>query len=294
MINPQWPRLVREVKVRPFLDQNSNESLVDSWDEIERLPWILSMNLKRIWLSKDEKYIVGEKQSGHNRFVAWFFSAKKTKEIMNLTLPTFGEQMRIERKRQGFSATSLAKELNIARSHLYSLESGEITNPSMDLAHRICRILNIPHNLAIGDNHLRFKRLLADAKLPTKAYDIDSGMDIYASYIKKENDGELWFGTGLAVEIPVGFSGLIFPRSSISKVPLSLANAVGVIDPGYRGEIQVRFNKLDPTHKEAEDYKIGDRVAQLIIVQVPCFQPVWADELDDSERGADGFGSSGN
>ena len=292
MNNPQWPRLIREIKVKPFLDGESHKSLVNSWDDIERLSWIQSMNLKRTWASKDGKYILGEKQSGHNRLVGWFFSTEQTKEIMNEPL-TFGEQMWNERKRQGLSATSLAKELNIARSHLYSLEKGEITNPSMDLAHRICKILNIPHNLAIGDNHLRFKKLLADATLPTKAYDTDSGMDLYAAYIKKENPGELWFGTGIAVEIPVGFSGLIFPRSSISKVPLSLANAVGVIDPGYRGEIQVRFNRIDSTHKQEADYKIGDRVAQLIIVQVPCFKPVWAEELDNSERGADGFGSSG-
>ena len=71
------------------------------------------------------------------------------------------------------------------------------------------------------------------------------------------------------------------------------SNSVSVIDPGYRGEIQVRFNRIDFIHKDHDDYQIGDRVAQIIIVQVPSFLPIWAEELEDSERGADGFGSSG-
>ncbi len=218
----------------------------------------------------------------------------------NQPMPFFGEQINIERKRQRIPAVQLAKDLNIARSHLYAIEDGSISNPSVDLAHRICRILNIPRAFAIGTNELRFKKLIEDATLPTKAHDIDSGMDLYASHIIQQNNVQLWFGTGIAVEIPVGFSGFIFPRSSISKIHLSLANSVGVIDPGYRGEIQVRFNRTFWEGKDylandaLKEYKIGDRVAQMIIVQVPNFLPVWADELEDSERGASGFGSSGN
>lgn len=212
----------------------------------------------------------------------------------NQLKPSFGEQILTQRKLQKIPATDLANELGIARSHLYSIESGEIKNPAADLVHRICRRLNIPQLYALNTNALRFKQLTADGKLPTRAHDIDSGMDLYSSHILRDNSEELWFGTGIAVEIPIGFSGLIFPRSSISKVPLSLANSVGVIDPGYRGEIQVRFNRIEWLQKENDDYEIGDRVAQMIIVQVPNFIPVWAEKLEDSERGADGWGSSGN
>lgn len=212
----------------------------------------------------------------------------------NQLKPSFGRQILTQRKLQKIKATDLAKELEIARSHLYAIESGEIQNPSAELVHRICRRLNIPQLYALNTNELKFKQLTSAGKLPTRAHDIDSGMDLYASHIIRQNDDELWFGTAIAVEIPVGFSGLIFPRSSISEVPLVLANSVGVIDPGYRGELQIRFNRIDWKEKQSDDYFIGDRVAQMIIVQVPNFIPVWADELEDSERGADGWGSSGN
>lgn len=219
---------------------------------------------------------------------------REIKMSNNQLKPSFGRQILTQRKLQKIRATDLAKELDIARSHLYAIESGEIQSPAAELVHRICRRLNIPQLYALNTNELRFKQLLRDAQLPTRAHDIDSGIDIYAATIIRNTRTELWFGTGIAVEIPIGFSGLIFPRSSISKIPLTLANSVGVIDPGYRGEIQIRFNRLEFIGKNNDDYRIGNRVAQMIIVQVPNFIPVWADELEDSERRADGWGSSGN
>lgn len=69
----EWPRLVQEIKVRPHLGDTPNETITDSWEDVQFLPWILSMKLKRVFLSKDDKYVLGEKQSGHTRFVARFF-----------------------------------------------------------------------------------------------------------------------------------------------------------------------------------------------------------------------------
>ncbi len=66
----EWPRLIQEIKVRPHLDETPNETIADSWDDVQYLPWVLSMKLKRVFLSKDGKYVLGEKQSGHTRFVA--------------------------------------------------------------------------------------------------------------------------------------------------------------------------------------------------------------------------------
>lgn len=153
--------------------------------------------------------------------------------------------------------------------------------------------------------NLKFKKLHPDAVLPSYAKPGDAGLDITAvsDGVQKVQHPEncfayIEFKTGLAVEIPPGYVGLIFPRSSISKTVLSLANAVGVIDSGYRGEICFRFKidpaiMVDPGVKSVATYKKGDRIGQLIVVPFPTVSPEWADELGDTERGDGGFGSSG-
>jgi dUTP pyrophosphatase len=92
------------------------------------------------------------------------------------------------------------------------------------------------------------------------------------------------------MEIPEGYVGLIFPRSSIVKTPLMLKNCVGVIDSGYRGEVKFFF---EPGNRPSKNYEVGDRVGQLIIVPFPTIEPEEAEELSSTERGAGGFGSSG-
>ena len=98
--------------------------------------------------------------------------------------------------------------------------------------------------------------------------------------------------TGLAFEIPLGYVGLIFPRSSVRNYQLSLSNCVGVIDSGYRGEVQFTFNKLAgiPSKK----YEVGDRIGQMIIMPHPEVLLVEMENLSTTERGDGGFGSSGN
>lgn len=138
---------------------------------------------------------------------------------------------------------------------------------------------------------VRFKKLDPKAVIPSYAKPGDAGLDLVAT--SKEFDVEkekLVFGTGLAIEIPEGHVGLLFPRSSIVKTLLTMANSVGVIDSGYRGEVKVVF---DPGSRPKKNYEVGDRVAQLIIMPFPKVEPVEAADLSDTDRGSGGFGSTG-
>ncbi len=137
---------------------------------------------------------------------------------------------------------------------------------------------------------VKIKILNENAKLPVKAYPSDAGFDLIA-VTRKEKDEYIEYGTGLAIEIPEGYAGFIFPRSSISKHCLSLANAVAVFDSGYRGEIILRYyvsNKMWYV-----PYELGDRIAQIIIMPLPEVELVVAEELTETIRGEGGLGSTG-
>ncbi len=118
-------------------------------------------------------------------------------------------------------------------------------------------------------------------------------MDITATSILSENMDTITYGTGIAIEIPRGSVGLVYPRSSVRKKDLILANSVGVIDSGYRGEIQVTFKKVSNT-SAAQFYTVGERVCQIVIMPHPSVRFVEVRGLSDSERGVGGHGSSGN
>lgn len=137
--------------------------------------------------------------------------------------------------------------------------------------------------------NVKIKKLHEDAVVPTYAKDGDAGMDLIATSVS-ESIEQITYGTGISLEIPYGYVGLVFPRSSIRKYDLSLSNSVGVIDSGYRGEIMVVFNKKNPWY---DVYKVGERVAQIIIMPYPKVNFVLSDELSDTERGEGGFGSTG-
>lgn len=140
---------------------------------------------------------------------------------------------------------------------------------------------------------VKFKKLNERAELPKYANPGDAGLDLKATSVKLSNDFDCYvYGTGLSVEIPEGYVGLIFPRSSIRKYSLAFANCVGVIDSGYRGEIMVTLRpQLEGTGKV---YNVGDKICQLIIIPYPIIKPVEATELSETERGENGHGSSGN
>ena len=140
---------------------------------------------------------------------------------------------------------------------------------------------------------VRIKKLSEKAVIPTYAKSGDAGMDLVATSIISETDTQITFGIGLALEIPKGFVGLIFPRSSVRKTRLMLSNCVGVVDSGYRGELQATFNKVNQNSIADNDYKVGDRIAQIMIIPHPEVEFEEADELSDTERGEGGFGSTG-
>ena len=148
---------------------------------------------------------------------------------------------------------------------------------------------------------VKIKKLVENAVVPQYAHDTDAGLDLTAVSKEVDEYGNIVYHTGLAIEIPEGYAGFLFPRSSVSKYNLSLCNCVGVIDSAYRGEIILKFNEVIDYYvtgrkvncKYKEEYNVGDRVAQLIILPYPKIKLVETDELSDSDRGEGGFGSTG-
>lgn len=138
---------------------------------------------------------------------------------------------------------------------------------------------------------VKIKKLIPEATIPSYAKDGDAGLDLVATskkLVDEEMYGYIEYGTGISIEIPAGFVGLVYPRSSISKTGLFLANAVGVIDSGYRGEIMVRFKHIPDTF----DYAIGNKVAQLIIMPYPNIEFEEVGSLTVTDRGHGAFGST--
>jgi len=138
---------------------------------------------------------------------------------------------------------------------------------------------------------VKIKKLNPIAVTPTYSKVGDAGMDLVATEIINDEVFQITYGTGLAMEIPEGFVGLVFPRSSIRKYDLSLTNCVGVIDSGYRGEIQATFRKERGV--ASKKYEVGDRIAQIMIMPYPPIEFIETDELSNTERGEGGFGSTG-
>lgn len=170
---------------------------------------------------------------------------------------------------------------------------------------------------------LKIKRLNEDAVIPAYAHATDAGMDLVATSKTIDEYGNVVYGTGIALEIPNGYVGLVFPRSSNSKKYLLLTNSVGVIDSGYRGEVTFKYRpsvmtvcyrklkdrlaqlllgsqrsqKRRGVHTETwhlSEYEVGDRIGQLIILPYPKVNFEEVEELSDSDRGTNGYGSTGN
>lgn len=153
---------------------------------------------------------------------------------------------------------------------------------------------------------VNFKRLHPDAVTPSYSKIGDAGLDLTAISMKT-TDHFIEYGTGITIEIPDGYAGFLFPRSSVTNKALVLKNSIGLIDSSYRGEIKFRFlNALihccDPIdyynlfEKELNRpfYSIGERIGQLVILPIPTIELVEKEELSETNRGAGGFGSTGN
>src|SRR5437764_4280071 len=139
----------------------------------------------------------------------------------------------------------------------------------------------------------RFRRLTETAKAPLRAHSDDAGCDLFAAEAARLEPGErASVGTGIAVEIPDGSAGLVLPRSGLAaRHGISVINAPGLIDAGYRGEVRVLL--LNTDRRDAFEIAPGDRIAQLVIVAVGDDEPEAVEALAESARGAGGFGSSG-
>lgn len=178
-------------------------------------------------------------------------------------------------------------------------------------------ILNNMEN-AIG---LKIKKLYEDVPTPKYATDGSAGLDLTAMSRFYDKNGNVVYGTGIAVEIPEGYVGLLFPRSSITKKDIFVKNSVGVIDSDYRGEIMLKcapslgfadydgdgdtrygihtdqdyFDSVTYLDDNSNNhYEIGDKCCQLMLVEIPKLHIEVVDELSDTERGTGGYGHTGN
>ena len=140
---------------------------------------------------------------------------------------------------------------------------------------------------------VEFQRLSEAARTPERAHDHDAGFDLRASEATTIAPGErASVGTGLAVAIPEGCAGLVLPRSGLAaRYGITLPNAPGLIDAGYRGEVRILILNTDRT--ESFEIGVGDRIAQLVIVDLPDVEFTESDALAETARGTAGFGSSG-
>lgn len=141
--------------------------------------------------------------------------------------------------------------------------------------------------------HKRIEARLTDgAGLPMHAHEGDAGLDLTSrESVEIPPQGTVKVGTGVSVAIPDGFVGLVFPRSGLaSKRGINLANCVGVIDSGYRGEVMVPLHNIG---NEVQHVERGERVCQLVIIPFVTCECIEVDDLGDTERGKGGFGSTG-
>jgi dUTP pyrophosphatase len=140
---------------------------------------------------------------------------------------------------------------------------------------------------------LRYTLLNEVAQPPSRAHDDDAGLDLHAAEPGSIGPGErISIGTGVALEIPDGWAGLVLPRSGLAaRHGIALVNAPGLIDPGYRGEVRVLLLNTDLEH--GFEIEVGDRIAQLVLVRFEAPDLSEALTLEASTRGGGGFGSSG-
>jgi dUTP pyrophosphatase len=138
---------------------------------------------------------------------------------------------------------------------------------------------------------VKVKKLDSNAVVPSYSKVGDAGMDLTITKEIENTSFSVSYGFGIAMEIPKGYVGLIFPRSSVRNQDLILSNCVGVIDSGYRGELQATFKKTQGL--DSIKYKVGERGAQIIILPYPTIYMAEVPELSDTERGTGGFGSTG-
>ena len=173
--------------------------------------------------------------------------------------------------------------------------SGEITNDevSKNINTPVAgqNIINTQPVMSGGGTLVKVKKLVPEAVIPSYSKVGDAGMDLTITREIENTSFSVSYGFGIAMEIPQGYVGLVFPRSSVRNQDLILSICVGVIDSGYRGELQATFKKTNGL--DSIKYKVGDRGAQIIILPYPTIYMTEVPELSNTERGSGGFGSTG-
>ena len=173
--------------------------------------------------------------------------------------------------------------------------SGEITNDevSKNINTPVAgqNIINTQPTMTGGGTLVKVKKLVPEAVIPSYSKVGDAGMDLTITREIENTSFSVSYGFGIAMEIPQGYVGLVFPRSSVRNQDLILSNCVGVIDSGYRGELQATFKKTNGL--DSIKYKVGERGGQIIILPYPTIYMTEVPELSDTERGSGGFGSTG-
>ena len=152
-------------------------------------------------------------------------------------------------------------------------------------------IINTQPTMTGGGVLVKVKKLDPNAVIPSYSKVGDAGMDLTITKEIENTSFSVSYGFGIAMEIPKGYVGLVFPRSSVRNQDLILSNCVGVIDSGYRGELQATFKKTNGL--DSIKYKVGERGAQIIILPYPTIYMTEVPELSNTERGDGGFGSTG-
>jgi dUTP pyrophosphatase len=173
-------------------------------------------------------------------------------------------------------------QLNKLMGSLSNDISNEVGNPNVSTS---------TFNVTVPSLLVNVKKLHENAVIPSYSKDGDAGMDLTITREIENTSFSVSYGFGIAMEIPKGYVGLVFPRSSVRNQDLILSNCVGVIDSGYRGEIQATFKKTNGL--DSIKYNVGDRGAQIMIVPYPQVKMNEVTELSNSERGEGGFGSTG-
>lgn len=154
---------------------------------------------------------------------------------------------------------------------------------------------------------IKIKRLSEKAIMPSKAFPTDAGYDLTSISMEYDEYGNVVYGFGWAFDIPEGYVGLLFPRSSCSKYDVNMPNCIGVIDAGFHGEVKAKFRPtsvqpirgaksdcIEIYHRNRADiFKVGDKCAQMVIVEIPKVSFVEAEELPKSLRGEGGWGHTG-
>lgn len=143
---------------------------------------------------------------------------------------------------------------------------------------------------------IKFTKLLHNATTPTRATDGSNGFDLTAAQMRYLGGDIIEYDTGIGFEIPLGYVGLVFPRSSVYTRQLMLANSVGVIDSDYRGPVKLMYvnrKDLSISHAHDSEYAVGERIGQIVFVPTPEIQLVESETLSSTDRGTGGFGSTG-